>query len=285
MKKLFYFLITVGAFLSCEDVIDIETPTEPPRLNIDAVIRIDRSNPITTACIKVGLTSPFFDNNDIAEIDEITIQNTDYEPLGPLDSNFIVFEEITPGMYKASKRTPFFTSGDLFLTVKHGGETYSASTSFVPTVPINSLEQGDETLFSEDETEIKVSFTDNGERDDFYLFDFDFGEFLVTEDEFYQGQTFEFSYFYDEEVAPGSTLEISILGVDESFYNYMNQIIVQSGGDQGPFQTPAATVRGNIINTTNMDNPAVFDNIVRTDNFALGYFAIVEEFKETLTIE
>ena len=53
----------------------------------------------------------------------------------------------------------------------------------------------------------------------------------------------------------------------------MNQLIVQSGGDQGPFQTPAATVKGNIINTTN------------ADNFALGYFAIGQVFNDTLIIE
>jgi hypothetical protein len=53
----------------------------------------------------------------------------------------------------------------------------------------------------------------------------------------------------------------------------MNQLIVQSGGDQGPFQTPAATVRGNIINTNNLDN------------FALGYFAVCQEYVETIVLE
>ena len=64
----------------------------------------------------------------------------------------------------------------------------------------------------------------------------------------------------------------------------MNQIIVQSGGDQGPFQTPAATVRGNIINVTGIDNDEVVDNVERSDNFALGYFAIVEEYTDSITI-
>ena len=176
---------------------------------------------------------------------------------------------------------------DVFqLILETENEQFFATTTYVKSVPIDSLEQGNETLFSGDETEVIVTFTDPGESNDFYLLDLDFGEFLVTEDEFYQGQTFVFSYFYDNELAinTSSVVNISLLGVDEQFYNYMNQIIVQSGGDQGPFQTPAATVRGNIINVTGIDNDEVVDNVERSDNFALGYFAIVEEYTDSITI-
>ncbi|WP_281540405.1 DUF4249 family protein [Maribacter aestuarii] len=285
MKRIYFFLIIVLSLFSCEDVIEVDAPSEPPRLTVDALIRLDTSVAVTTATIKVGLSSSFFDSNDVADVDQMIIQNLDYEPTSPLDQNFIIFRETEPGVFQGSKNTSFFTSGNLFLNIEYGEERYLASTRFVPSVPIDDLEQGDGTLFTGDETEIKVSFTDNADRDDFYLFDFDFDEYLVTEDEFYQGQTFEFSYFYDDGIEAGRTLEISILGVDEPFYNYMNQLIVQSGGDQGPFQTPAATVRGNIINVTDIDNMEVFDNVGENDNFALGYFAVVQEFKETITIE
>ena len=80
-------------------------------------------------------------------------------------------------------------------------------------------------------------------------------------------------------------ISISLLGVNESFFNYMNQLIVQSGGDQGPFQTPSATVRGNIINVTDIDNINSFDNVENSDNFALGYFAVCETFTDTIVIE
>ncbi|WP_286827739.1 DUF4249 family protein, partial [Maribacter sp. UBA4516] len=184
-------------------------------------------------------------------------------------------------------RVSSIEEGDVFqLILETENEQFFATTTYVKSVPIDSLEQGDETLFSGDETEVIVTFTDPGESNDFYLLDLDFGEFLVTEDEFYQGQTFVFSYFYDNELAinTSSVVNISLLGVDEQFYNYMNQIIVQSGGDQGPFQTPAATVRGNIINVTGIDNDEVVDNVERSDNFALGYFAIVEEYTDSITI-
>ena len=75
------------------------------------------------------------------------------------------------------------------------------------------------------------------------------------------------------------------MGVDEDFYTYMDQLILQSEEDFGPFETPALTVRGNFINATNIDNNNNFDNLNDINNFALGYFAIVQEYKETLVVQ
>jgi hypothetical protein len=278
MQKYTYILAILFVFISCEDVIDVELDTEPPRLNVDAIIRLDTSQNITTATIKVGLSSSFFEENQAVTVDQISITNEDYIGTDAGDQNVLVFNETETGMYQASKNTGFFTSGELVMTINYNETVFEARTSFAPSVPFDSLIQGDAVLFSGDETEIVVSFTDIPNQANFYIFDFDFNEFLVSEDEFYPGQRFEFSYFYND-VAPGSTIEISILGADEGFFNYMNQLIVQSGGSQGPFQTPLGTVRGNFTSVSETNE------IDRRNNFALGYFAVVEEFKETITIE
>ncbi|MGB6150528.1 MAG: DUF4249 family protein [Pricia sp.] len=285
MKQCIFLIVAMSFTLSCEDVVEIDAPSEPPRLSLDALIRIDTSNAFTNVVITAGLTDSFFGNVSTAELDQITILNPDYVPTSPLDQNFIILNETSPGRYEGGKNTTFFTNGNLELSIEYDENRYLAETQFVSAVPIDDLIQGEGELFTGDETEVLVSFTDNADRDDFYLFDFDFNEYLVTEDEFYQGQTFEFSYFYDEDVEPGMDITVSILGVDEPFYNYMNQLIVQSGGDQGPFQTPAATVRGNIINVTNIDNIDSFDNVDDRNNFALGYFAVCQTFEKSLTIE
>lgn len=65
----------------------------------------------------------------------------------------------------------------------------------------------------------------------------------------------------------------------------MNLLIEQSEGGFGPFETPSLTVRGNFINATNIDNDNNFDNVGDPNNFALGYFAIVQEFKQTIVLE
>jgi len=284
MRKYLYLFILIFGLTGCEDVIEVDLETEPPRLTVDAIIRLDTSESLTTAQIKVGLSSSFFEQNQIVQVEEMMIQNLDYQPTSPLDQNFVMFTETQPGVYEGSKNTGFFTSGELSLTIRYNDALFLATTTFAPGAPFDSVTQGENTLFSGEEIEVVVAFTDNGDRENFYIFDFDFNEFLVSEDEFYQGERFIFSYFYDD-LEAGDTINISILGANESFFNYMNQLIVQSGGSQGPFQTPAGTVRGNIINTTGMDNAPITDSEERATNFALGYFAVVQEFKQQLTIE
>ncbi|MFS4468119.1 DUF4249 family protein [Maribacter sp. 2210JD10-5] len=283
MRKLFYFLAVLSVFASCEDVIEVDVPSDTPRLSVDGLVRIQDSSTVTNIQIKVSVTSSFFEPSPPANLDQITITNLDADS----SENIMVLieEEEGSGVYEKLVDNRLLREGRLVLQINYQDENYLARTEFVPTVPITKLEQGTQTLFSGDETELVVAFDDAPDRDDFYIFDFDFDEFLVTEDEFYKGQKFEFSYFYDSDIEAGQEIDISILGADEGFYNYMNQLIVQAGGDQGPFQTPAATVRGNIINVTNIDNDEVFDNVEQPDNFVLGYFAVVQEYKETITIE
>lgn len=301
MKLYISLLLTISLLVSCEDVIDLELPESDSRLIVNGVIRVDETQEYLPIEIMVSESSSFFESNTIASLESAIIYYGTPNPDAPeiLENGGISnLTELEPGSGKwvpdptfdsdQRIRVSSINEGDVFqLILTTTEERYFATTTYVKSVPIDSLEQGDQTLFSGDETEVVVTFTDNGDRDDFYILDFDFNEYLVTEDEFYQGQTFVFSYFYDSDLdlETNTSITISLLGADESFYNYMNQIIVQSGGDQGPFQTPAATVRGNIINITGIDNSEIFDNVSRNDNFALGYFAIVQEYKESIAIE
>jgi len=300
MKRYLICILTITIFASCEDVVDVELPDNVSRLIVNGVIRVDENEEYLPIEIVVSESSSFFEENTVASIKSAIIYYGTPREDAPesLEGGGVSnLAEVEPGSGKWVPDPSFdsdqrirvgnINEGDVFqLIITTDDEQYLATTTYVKSVPIDSLEQGDETLFSGDETEVIVTFTDPGDSDDFYLLDLDFGEFLVTEDEFYQGQTFVFSYFYDNELElnTSSVVDVSLIGVDEQFYNYMNQIIVQSGGDQGPFQTPAATVRGNIINITEIDNDEIVDNVDSTDNYALGYFAIVEEYKDSITI-
>lgn len=263
--------------IGCQDVIEVDLPTEEPRLVIDALIRLgEMDSPSVLVQIKASLTSSFFDDPLPAQLQEITLTNTQ-------SGSVLVLEESIPdtGMYENEWDLAELTQGELELTIQYGGQTYWAKTQYVPAVPLDSLEQGTTTLFGDDETEVIITFTDNGEREDYYLFDFDFGEYLVSEDEFYQGRQFQFSFFYDSELEDERLVTIGILGIDQDFFNYMNQLIQQSGADNGPFSTPATTVRGNIINVTS----TVANDNANKDNFALGYFAVCQTFSDTLLIK
>lgn len=276
MKNSILSILIAITLFGCEEVIEVTLPNEEPRLIIDALVRIDEDQLTTSIRVEVGLTSSFFTAIEPAQLSSVILDNPDL-PTTASDYGAVSLTEVSPGVYVAIKSTEFFTNGNLQLTIEYEGNTYVANTRYVPGATIDRLEQGDGTLFAGNETEILISFTDTDNRNDYYLFDFDFGEYLVTEDTFYQGQTFQFSYFYDDGVTDGQEVSVSLLGVDEPFYNYMNQLIIQAMGDQGPFQTPMATVRGNFINTT--------DTAIDSDRYALGYFAVCQTFTKSIVID
>lgn len=291
MKKMLLLFLILFNLISCEDVIDVETPTDAPRLIVDALIRVNESKPLTNAKVNVGISSSFFDEIPPAKLDRIIITNID-KPNTPSKPNQLQLFETTPGQYERLIDTSFFTEGRLVLYIEYDGKIFAANTAYVPSAPITSLIQGDQTLFEGNETEIIVRFNDIPNRDDYYLLDFDFSEYLVTEDLFYKGRSFEFSYFYDNAVDTGTEINVSLLGVNSSFYNYMNLLINQSSGNQGPFQIPVATVRGNILNITDVDTNTIdfsdldqYNDQINTKDFALGYFAVSQFYVASITIE
>lgn len=301
MRLFLVFILVFVTFISCEEVVDVDLQPEEPRLIINGLVRVDKSQEFIDVRIKVTESSNFFDENPVTQLESASIIYGKTNPDIPeqLDSIAVsVLEEEAPGTgiyipsyipgtdtddrIRTSSATP---NTGFILVVEHKGRRYAARTPYSPTVPIDNLQIGDDTLFDEDETEVKVTITDVEDRDDYYVFDFGFGNFLAVEDQFFDGQQFEFSYFYDQEFAPGTELEISVLGADREFYNYMDLLIEQTEDTGGVFQTPAAIIRGNVFDVTGLDNITIFDNVNRPDGFGLGYFAVVQEFKQTITVE
>ncbi|QBA63690.1 DUF4249 family protein [Muriicola soli] len=296
MKRfLFLSLIFATLLIGCEDVIDVDLPEQDSRLVVDGLIRVDINETYIPIEIRLSLSSNFFEENVPTSAESVLISFEEIEDDIVISQGSSTLAETSPGSgiyipdpdFSSDQRIPTsFLDRDYLYTlfIRHEGRLYLAQTKYVPTVPINSITQGTGTLFGDNETEVTVNFTDQPDVDNYYLFDFGFGEYLVTEDEFYKGQEFEFSFFYEDSFEPGTVLDISILGTDQTFYNYMDQLIEQSGDGQGPFQTPVTTVRGNVFDVTDLDNINVLDNVDQPEVFPLGYFAIVQEEKGQVTI-
>lgn len=297
MKKVLLHLCFLTILCAgCEEVIEVDLPEQENRLVVDGLIRVDTDEPFIPVEIRLALSSNFFQDNTPTSAESVLITYEEIQDDVVVSQGTSSLAETTPGsgIYvpdpnsSSDQRIPtaILDRDYLFtLNIRHEGRLYLAQTRYVPTVPINSVRRGTETLFRDDETEVVINFTDQPDVDNFYVFDFGFGEYLVTEDEFYQGQEFEFSFFYDQSFEPGTVLEISIMGSDQNFFNYMNQLIVQSGDSQGPFQTPAGTVRGNVIDITDLDNMDVLDSVDQPEVFPLGYFALVQEDRVQLVLE
>ncbi|UOY06963.1 DUF4249 domain-containing protein [Muricauda sp. SCSIO 64092] len=301
MKRTLFLLAVVSIIVSCEDVIDVETQPEPSRLVVNGLVRVDVTQEFVDVRIVVTETSDFFNENTITQLESAVILLGRVNPDALSGVEFggtSVLEESEPGsgVYIPSYipgsdtddriRTAGLSAETAFLLIiEHKGRRYAAQTLYAPAVPIDNIEQGDETLFDEDDTEIKITITDIPDADNYYVFDFGGGEFLALDDQFIDGQEFEFSYFPDRDLDPGDEVEVSILGADQEFFNYIDLLVEQTENDGGVFETPAATVRGNVFDITGLDNIEIFDNVERPNEFALGYFAFVQEFTETITIE
>lgn len=273
-RVLISFLFCTALVISCEDVVDVDVPTESPRLIVDALIRIDTSSPdLIPLSVKVTESSSFFESIPVTGLSQLSISNN-------TTNDFVILNEGVPGsgIYdtvdgggRALASLGFFLGGEMILQVQHEGQRYLARTFFVPSSTITSLEfQADE-----DRDIINVGFQDNPDSTNFYVFDMDFGEFVTVSDELFDGEAQQFSYEYDQDVNEVDSITVSLLGADQEFFNYMNVLINQGLDDASPFDTPVAAARGNIINVTEIDNIDFFDNVDQTNNFALGYFGVV----------
>jgi len=297
MKKILYYTILFLMITSCEDVVDVNLPETESRLVVNALIRVDITQEFVPVEIKFTETSNFFEENQPTQVSSAVI----FYGI-PLENDPDSFEETFTaslsesvpgsGIYipdtslNEDQRIPtsILEPGMVFnLVIEHEEQRYSATSTYTTTAPIDAVRQGEEGLFNEDDIEVIVTFTDVPSIKNYYVFDFDFNNFLVVDDQFIDGQQFEFSFFYDEVLETGNEINISILGADLAFFNYMNRILEQTENTGGVFETPAATVRGNIIATA--DNDEIFDTIDRAESFALGYFTVVQEFKESFIIE
>ena len=300
MRVSVIFLCVISlCFFSCEDVIDVDLPETETRLVVNGLLRVDFGEQFVPVEIRVTESSSFFEENQVTTLEDALIIYGVPDPNAPeiiVNQQVSNLAESAPGTgiyipdptFDEDQRIPTaaIAPGTVFiLIIEHEGRLYDARTPFSPSVPIDNIEQGTETLFDEDDTEIVLTITDLPEVENYYVFEFGQGEFLALDDQFIDGQEFEFSFFPERDLFPGDVLPVSILGADQQFFNYVDLLVEQTENDGGVFETPAATVRGNIFDVTGLDNTLLFDNVNRPDAFPLGYFAVVQEFTETLTIE
>jgi len=275
MKKLLLLVCICCTIPGCQDVIELETPTGPTRLNVDAHFRVfARENPPRfTGAVTLTETVNFFEE-DIPAVSGAIVTITERGT-----GNLIVLTETEAGsgVYEAEDLSPLNDFDAVFdLRVEALGEVYTASAQLIPTAPILDIQQGDLQIFGEEDVEIRVLITDTPGVENFYLFDFGFQLYAPIEDTFFDGNEFEFSYLYTEEdgesLQPGERITVINDGIDRRFYNYM-ELLLEQVEPAGPFSAPPATLRGNIVNPQN------------PDIFAFGYFRISESVSRDFVIE
>jgi len=264
MKKIYILtILIILLFTNCEKVIEVSVPSIEPKLIIDASFEVlFNQNPVATnSVVKLSLSADYFDNT-IQTVTNATVfltnlSNNEVYVFSDLDAN---------GNYEPINS--FFPSDntEYELTVIHENETFKGKAIKVKSNKINDIQQGDETLFSGEEIELKISFTDEVAVENYYLFNIDIYNYITIEDRYFDGSEYNFSYFYeDDNIEFPKNIAIKMSGVSKEYYTYFRVLINQSGQNAGgPFQSVPSSLLGNMINSTN------------EANFPLGYFHIAE---------
>ncbi|WP_291106764.1 DUF4249 domain-containing protein [Flavobacterium sp. UBA6195] len=269
LKIVSLFIISV-AFFSCEDVVDIDLSTAPAKLVIDASIKWQKGTTGNEQTIRLTTTTDFYAST-IPTVSGATVFIT--------DGNGIQYDFIeTPGSgnYVCTNFNPEIRQ-TYTLTVIYDSQVYTATESLIEVPTIDYVEQTENGGFTGDQIEVKFFYQDIPNQDNFYLIMFNSSNvslpiFDVVNDSFFQNNQM-FGYLANE-LEKDDIILFTLQGISESYYNYMNILLGIAGTNGGsPFQTPPATVRGNIVNQTN------------TNNFALGFFRLSETDTISYTVQ
>ncbi|MFV7236862.1 DUF4249 domain-containing protein [Flavobacterium sp. ZB4R12] len=273
MKKTTLFLAIIAAlfFNSCEDVIPLDLNTALPKLVIEASINWKKGTAGNQQKIKLTTTTDYY-STIIPKISGATIYIK--------NSSNIIFnfaESANKGEYICTNFIPVINES-YTLTVISDGATYTASETLKSVAPITETTQNNEGGFTGKNIEIKSYYTDPANEPNYYLYKYIYSNqvksnFYVDEDEFFDGNKF-FSISQNDDLKAGNAIEVSHYGISKAYYNYLRVLVSIAGNNGGgPFQSPPATVRGNIINNTN------------SANFPLGYFSLSEVDIKNYTIQ
>jgi len=274
IQKYFPFFLISFLLFSCEDVVNVDLETASPKLVIDASIKWNNNDNGNNQTIYLSTTTNYY-SSSIPKVSGaiVFITNLSSETLPVY--NFI---ETSAGTYQCANFEPVLNN-EYQLTVIYEEQTYKATSILMPTPTIEFAEQSTITGFDgKDVIQFKFYFQDELNQDNFYLIGFKnnnivYPEYGIVTDEFFQGNLM-FGLYIDEDLKAGDEVNYSLQGVTEKYSNYMNKLLNIAGNDGGsPFATPPATLRGNIVNQTNIDN------------YPLGYFHLSEIDSGSYTIE
>ncbi|PCJ96578.1 MAG: hypothetical protein COA50_07150 [Flavobacteriaceae bacterium] len=275
--KISILFLTV-AFTSCTDVIEVDLQTAASRLTIEASLDWEKGTAGNEQSIKLCTSTPFYDtttNTNVTGASVKVVNTTNMEEF--------VFVDQNNGMYSTTSFIPIVNQS-YTLEIVYDGETYTATETLMPVVDISTLTQSTEDGFDDEALEVNISFIDPIDEENYYLLRFKERDVLLVElfdfdDEFTNGN--EVKLFYEKEededgntegFVPGDTVDISLLGISEAYYNYIS-ILIEQSEDEGPFGTTPVPLKGNCLN---LNTPK---------NYAHGYFRLTQVVKDSYTFE
>lgn len=270
MKNIFYYIVLL-LFVSCDEKVDIALDTSTPKLVIDANIKWQKDTSGNAQTIRLTTTTDYY-NATIPVVSGaiVTVKNSTNEV-------FQFIETPATGEYNctnfAAKINEIYT-----LTVIYKSEIYSSTATLLATPKIIRVEQKTVQSFGGNRIQVKFYYLDNGLEENDYLLSFknsdsELPNYRVARDKLFQGNEM-FGFYSTDKLKTGDVLFMSVQAISGRQWNFMSKLISISGSQGGsPFSTPPATLRGNIINTSN------------EANYPYGYFSLGETDSRNYLVE
>lgn len=276
--QLILITIIILNLTSCTDVVDVEVQTSDPKLTIEASLDWEKGTLGNVQTVILSRSSDYFDHQNNSGVIGAVVSVTNDSS----GADFI-FEDQGNGEYTTSSFVPELNQS-YTLFVEYENETYMATETMQPVTDISELYQSTEKGIDDEALEINVSFIDPADQNNYYLIKIhEHGEPLVklfdVKDEFTNGN--EISLYYEKledtetnttEFEPGDVVDLELLGISESYYNYISILIAQNDSD-GLFNTTPVQLKGNCVNLNN------------SENNAYGFFRLTQFVKESHTFE
>lgn len=282
MKKYIYILFFTLSIVSCTEEIFIEELNNiVPRLVIEANIDIEKGARSRVQTITLSQTTGYY-SNTYPQVLGATISVTDEDgnSMGTfLDLNPGV-DEFEDGVYTSNDFERPNLGDTYYLTIVVDGETYTANDTYTSVSKINTIDQKTIT-FPDDIIQLNVNIENEKDIDNYYLCKFEtpyriIPEYNVADDQEYDDSGEENSFdiaYIDEELEKDMNIDITLYGISKEYNSYLSKVLALSQGSNGPFATAPASVRGNILNTSDQDN------------YALGYFSVNQYIKELYIVK
>lgn len=282
-KKALYFLLALVGFSACEKIVEVDFPSDEPKLVIESQI----TNKRDLWKVKLSLSQPYFDQDSADDISNafVNISGTD-------GSNVDLVYSDT-GIFVSSDSLQCAVGETYTLTVVYKNKTYTATEKLANGFPIDlmlSFFLPSTNGFVESGYYIFIQGKENDYKGDSYLWKFyrndtlkeDFG-LLAENDEFGPVSYFNASIDPDDPlsglanniiprpfpflVEPGDTVRLEQYNLDPTYYQFLFEVQSQLGRSGTPFDPPPANPNNNI------------------SNGGLGYFSVAHFTEKQIIVE
>mgnify|MGYP003575011788 CR=1 FL=1 len=231
VKYLYFFLMAILVFTSCEKVIEVDVKDADKKYVIEGIV----TNEAGGCLVKISQTKKLSDVNTFEGISGAQVRITDEKGVVSL------LAETGQGIYQSQLVGVPGTKYHLQVTI--GGEVYTAQSQMPQPVTLDSLYISDMDMLGEKQYATNIEYTDPSEKGNAYRFVQYINEkkekdIHVQNDELTNGRRNTATLFSgDDNLQSGDVVMVELQSIDPVVYKYFYSL--SRGGTGGNSTTPA----------------------------------------------